>query len=227
MFLVIDNYDSFVYNLARYFEREGETVRVVRNDALAVEDIRAMDPVGIVISPGPCSPDEAGISLDVIRSLGAEYPVLGVCLGHQAIGQAYGGHTRRSPNPMHGKASMITHDKTGFFKGLPSPLQVARYHSLVCDPEEAKGLRVTARAPDGTVMAIAHETDPVYGVQFHPESILTDHGDVMVRNFIAMAQAHRADKLLKTHRADKLSNAHRAEKMSEPRRAAKHESAAA
>lgn len=192
MILVIDNYDSFVHNLARYFEREGQAVRVVRNDAITVEGVRALDPLAIVLSPGPCSPNEAGLCLDIVRQLGADYPMLGVCLGHQAIGQVYGGMVLRAARPVHGKASVITHDGAGLFAGVKSPLSVARYHSLIADITGAPDLKALAVTDEGEVMATAHKTDPVYGVQFHPESILTEQGDVIVRNFIQIAQDYRA-----------------------------------
>lgn len=191
MILVIDNYDSFVHNLARYFEREGQDVRVIRNDAITVEAVRAIDPLAIVLSPGPCSPNEAGICLDIVRELGPDYPMLGVCLGHQAIGQIYGGLVLRASRPVHGKASVVTHDGAGLFAGVKSPLNVARYHSLIADITAAQNLDVLAATGEGEVMAIAHKTHPVYGVQFHPESILTEQGDIIVRNFIQIAQKHR------------------------------------
>ncbi len=197
MILVIDNYDSFVHNLARYFEREGQAVRVVRNDAITVEEVRALDPLAIVLSPGPCSPNEAGICLDVVRKLGADFPILGVCLGHQAIGQAYGGMILRAARPVHAKASGITHDGTGIFTGIKSPLNVARYHSLIADIMGAPDLKALAVTGEGEVMAIAHKIHPVYGVQYHPESILTEQGDVIVRNFIKIAQNFRTLKQAK------------------------------
>lgn len=197
MILVIDNYDSFVHNLARYFEREGHTVRVVRNDAITVEEVRALDPLAIVLSPGPCSPNEAGICLDIVRALGSVYPILGVCLGHQAIGQAYGGMVLRAARPVHGKASLITHDGAGLFADVKSPINVARYHSLIADITSAPDLKTLAVTGEGEVMAIAHKIHPVYGVQYHPESILTEQGDVIVRNFIEIAQNFRALKQAK------------------------------
>jgi len=197
MILVIDNYDSFVHNLARYFEREGQAVRVVRNDAITVDEVRALDPLAIVLSPGPCSPNEAGICLDIVRELGADYPLLGVCLGHQALGQAYGGMVLRAARPVHGKASVITHDGTGIFAGIKFSLKVARYHSLIVDITGAPDLEALAVTGEGEVMAIAHKTHPVYGVQYHPESILTEQGDVIVRNFIEIAQSFRALKQVK------------------------------
>lgn len=194
MILVIDNYDSFVHNLARYFECEGQEVRVVRNDAITLEEVRALNPLAIVLSPGPCSPNEAGVCLDTVREFGAEYPILGVCLGHQAIGQAYGGMVLRAARPVHGKASVITHEGAGLFASVKSPLSVARYHSLIADITGAHDLRALALTSEGEVMAVAHKTHPVYGVQFHPESILTEQGDLIVRNFIKIAQAFRAQK---------------------------------
>lgn len=197
MILVIDNYDSFVHNLARYFEREGQAVQVLRNDAVTLETVRGLDPLAIVLSPGPCGPNEAGICLDIVRALGADYPLLGVCLGHQTIGQAYGGMVLRAARPVHGKASVITHDGAGLFAGVKSPLSVARYHSLIADIAGVTDLKVLAATDEGEVMAAAHKTHPVYGVQFHPESILTEQGDVIVRNFIKIAQDFRALKGVK------------------------------
>ena len=177
MILLLDNYDSFVFNLARYLRELGEDVRVVRNDRITVEGVEGLSPSHIVISPGPCTPREAGISLDLVRSLGATVPTLGVCLGHQCIGAAYGGRVVRAEIPMHGKVSEILHAGTGLFGGLPSPMQGTRYHSLLLEratlPEE---LRVTAWTAAGDVMALEHETDPVWGVQFHPEAIMTQGG---------------------------------------------------
>ncbi|MHB1948523.1 MAG: anthranilate synthase component II [Gammaproteobacteria bacterium] len=185
MILVIDNYDSFVYNLARYVSELGFARIVERNDAISLEYIAKLQPSHIIISPGPCTPDQAGISLDVIRQFGASVPILGVCLGHQAIGQAYGGHVVRAKNPMHGKASLVTHDEKGLFSGLQNPLQVARYHSLIVSEDELpKELVVTARCPDGEIMGLMHREHPVVGVQFHPESILTDRGYDLLRNFL-------------------------------------------
>jgi anthranilate synthase/aminodeoxychorismate synthase-like glutamine amidotransferase len=193
--LLIDNYDSFVYNLSRYFEELGCRTRVVRNDALSVSAIRAMDPVAIVLSPGPCTPFESGVSLDVIRRLGADVPILGVCLGHQAIAAALGGEVVRSA-PMHGRTSAVWHDTQGLFEGLPNPLTAARYHSLAVEETTLPpSLQVTARTSDGTVMALRHRQWPLWGVQFHPESILTDRGHHMLANFLALAgvRAHAPD----------------------------------
>ena len=194
MILVIDNYDSFTYNLVQYFGELGESIVVHRNDAISVEDIGALAPEAIVISPGPCAPADAGISVDVIRRWGAEIPLLGVCLGHQAIGEAYGGDVVRASRVMHGKLSHITHDGTGLFEGVPSPLGVMRYHSLVVKRETLPDvLQVTAVAQDdpSEIHALQHRTHPVWGVQFHPESILTESGRDLLVNFLAMARQRR------------------------------------
>jgi anthranilate synthase/aminodeoxychorismate synthase-like glutamine amidotransferase len=193
--LVLDNYDSFTYNLVQYFGELGETLEVHRNDALTVEQVGEMAPDAIVVSPGPCSPREAGISVDVIRRYGGEIPLLGVCLGHQAIGEAYGGVVTRASRVMHGKMSQLVHDGTGLFAGIPSPFGVMRYHSLIVEratlPAE---LQVTAVALDDAneIHALQHRTHPVWGVQFHPESILTEHGRELLVNFLAMSRAFRA-----------------------------------
>lgn len=191
MLLVIDNYDSFVHNLARYCTLAGWDCRVARNDALGLEDIAAMNPQAIVLSPGPCTPKEAGICVEAVRAFGARIPILGVCLGHQCIGEAYGAATTRAPLPVHGRASAITHDGTGLFESLPSPMPAGRYHSLRVALPESGPLKITARAQD-EIMAIAHETQPVYGVQFHPESVLTPHGQALIGNFTAIAMRRRA-----------------------------------
>lgn len=193
MILLIDNYDSFVHNLARYFRRLGAETRVVRNDAVNVAVIRKLVPQAIVISPGPCTPAEAGCSVDVVRQLGSEIPMMGVCLGHQAIAAALGGRIIRSPQPMHGRASVIRHDRAGLFDQLPSPLTVGRYHSLVIERETLPAnLQVTATTDDGVIMAVAHRTWPVWGVQFHPESILTEGGYQLLANFLALAGMEHA-----------------------------------
>ena len=185
MILLIDNYDSFVYNLARYVRELGETPLVRRNDALSVDDILELAPSHIVISPGPCSPSEAGISTDVIRRVGRTIPVLGVCLGHQCIGAAYGGEIVRAGRPMHGKTSRIHHRGSDLFTGLPSPFLASRYHSLVISPASVPPeLEVTATSEDGEIMAVKHASHPVYGVQFHPESVLTEHGYRMLDHFL-------------------------------------------
>jgi anthranilate synthase component II len=188
--LVIDNYDSFTYNLVQYLGELGAELKVVRNDAITVDEIRALQPEKIIVSPGPCTPNEAGISMDVIRELGPSTPVLGVCLGHQAIGQVYGGTVERAPYLMHGKVSPINHNGEGLFEGLPNPMTATRYHSLIvrrADLPEA--LEVIAETDDGLVMGIKHREHPVYGVQFHPESILTQGGKQLLANFLAVQPA--------------------------------------
>ncbi len=195
MLLVIDNYDSFTYNLVQYLGELGETREVHRNDALTVEQVGDMAPDAIVVSPGPCSPREAGISVDVIRRYGAGIPLLGVCLGHQAIGEAYGGVVTRADRVMHGKMSQLMHDGTGLFAGIPSPFGVMRYHSLIVERATLPAdLQVTAVAVDNVneIHALQHRTHPVWGVQFHPESILTEHGRDLLVNFLAMSRAFRA-----------------------------------
>jgi anthranilate synthase component 2 len=183
--LVIDNYDSFTYNLVQYLGELGADVRVVRNDAATVEEIAAMRPGRIVISPGPCTPNEAGVSLAVIERLGSRVPILGVCLGHQAIGQAYGGRVVHAKALMHGKTSPVRHSGRGVFGGLPSPFTATRYHSLAVERESLPGvLEVTAWTEDGEIMGLAHREYPVAGVQFHPESILTEHGHALLGNFL-------------------------------------------
>lgn len=193
MILFLDNYDSFVYNLARYVRELGDEPVVRRNDAITLDEIAALRPSHIIISPGPCAPAQAGISTEVVRRFGASTPVLGVCLGHQCIGEAYGGRIVRAGKPMHGKVSRIHHDGTGIFAGLPSPFIATRYHSLVIDPASLPAdLRVTATAEDGEIMAVAHRTYPVVGVQFHPESALTEHGYWMLENFLHGDRGRRA-----------------------------------
>ncbi len=188
MILLIDNYDSFVHNLARYLRRLGADAHVVRNDAVDAEAVRRLAPRAIVLSPGPCAPQQAGCSLEVVRRLHREVPLLGICLGHQAIAEALGGRIVRAPQPMHGRASAIEHGGTDLFQGLPSPLGVGRYHSLCVDPTEVPGeLTVTARSADGVVMGLAHRRYPVFGLQFHPESVLTDGGFTLLANFLRCA----------------------------------------
>lgn len=185
MLLIIDNYDSFTYNLAQYFSELGADVTVERNDALTVTDIEKISPAGLVISPGPGRPEGAGITNDVIRRFAGSIPILGVCLGHQAIGSVYGGPVVRARTIMHGKTSMIHHDGRGVFKGIPSPFSAIRYHSLVVDPRNVpQCLEVSAWTDDGEIMGIRHSKCSVEGVQFHPESILTDHGYQLLRNFL-------------------------------------------
>lgn len=184
MILLIDNYDSFAHNLARYVRLLGEPVQVERNDILSIDDVKTLNPRAIILSPGPCGPAQAGICVDLVRELGRETPILGVCLGHQCINEAYGGKTVHASAPMHGRASAITHDGTGVFAGLPSPFKAGRYHSLACDLNPSSPLRVTARSEDGVIMGFSHATHPVHGVQFHPESILTEHGMTLLQNFV-------------------------------------------
>jgi anthranilate synthase/aminodeoxychorismate synthase-like glutamine amidotransferase len=191
MILVIDNYDSFTYNLVQYLGELGATVEVRRNDSVSVDDVGEMAPSAIVLSPGPCTPSEAGITVPVIQRWGSTIPTLGVCLGHQAIGEAYGGNVVRAKKLMHGKTSFVEHDATGVFAGLPTPLEVMRYHSLVVEPTTLPGsLRVVAHAADAPeeIHALQHVEHPVYGVQFHPESILTQHGKRMLANFLELAR---------------------------------------
>jgi anthranilate synthase component 2 len=183
--LMLDNYDSFTYNLVQYFGELGAQVQVVRNDQIDLAGIEAIAPDRICVSPGPCSPAEAGISIDLIRHFAGKKPILGVCLGHQAIGAAYGGRIVRARELMHGKVSPITHRGTDLFKGLPSPYPVTRYHSLAIERDSLPDcLDVTAETADGEIMGIAHKTLPVYGVQFHPESVLSEHGHALLRNFL-------------------------------------------
>lgn len=192
MILLLDNYDSFVHNLARYLGELGEARQVVRSDAISVDGIRALAPAAIVLSPGPCTPDQAGICLDVVHHLGPTTPILGVCLGHQCIGQVYGGRVVRAPRPVHGRASPIRHDGRDLFAGLPDGFAAARYHSLVVELAPDAPLAVTARTDDGLIMGLAHRIHPVWGVQFHPESVLTEHGHALLANFLALARGPRA-----------------------------------
>ena len=190
MLLMLDNYDSFTYNLVQYLQTLGAEVKVVRNDALSVDEIAALAPERIVISPGPCTPNEAGVSLELIRRLGPTTPILGVCLGHQSIGQVYGGDVIRATNIMHGKTSPIRHEGRGVFAGLPDRYQATRYHSLVIDKTTLPAcLEMTAwtENADGSIeeiMGLRHREYPVEGVQFHPESILTEHGHALLKNFL-------------------------------------------
>ena len=185
MLLLLDNYDSFTYNLFQYLSELGADVLVKRNDELSVGDVAALAPQKIVISPGPCTPNEAGISVDLIRKLGGSVPILGVCLGHQAIGAAYGGAVVRAPQVMHGKLSAIYHDGAGVFAGLPPAFQATRYHSLIVRRDDLpESLEVTAWTADGLIMGLRHRTLPVEGVQFHPESIMTDAGKALLNNFL-------------------------------------------
>ncbi|MGH2354619.1 MAG: anthranilate synthase component II [Chloroflexota bacterium] len=191
MIVVIDNYDSFTYNLVQYLGELGERVEVYRNDKLPVRDVAARRPEAIVISPGPCTPTEAGISVALLRELGPRIPMLGVCLGHQCIGEAFGGRVVRAPEIMHGKTSLIYHDGEGVFTGLPNPFEAIRYHSLTVERDSLPGELVpTAQTSTGLIMGLRHQRYPIAGVQFHPESIKTEVGKDLLRNFLAMARSN-------------------------------------
>ena len=188
MLLLIDNYDSFTYNLVHYLGELGAESVVVRNDKITVEDALAKKPKAIVLSPGPCTPNEAGVCLDLIKRAGPTIPLLGVCLGHQSIGQSYGGKVIRAPEPMHGKLSSITHTGKGVFKGLPKSFQITRYHSLIVERATLPDcLEITAETADGIIMGLQHKTHPVHGVQFHPESIASEQGHALLANFLKLA----------------------------------------
>jgi anthranilate synthase/aminodeoxychorismate synthase-like glutamine amidotransferase len=189
MVLVIDNYDSFVYNLVQYLGELGEECRVFRNDALDLKDVENISPDFILISPGPCSPNEAGISLSLVKNFSGKIPILGVCLGHQVIGQAFGGRVVKAPYPVHGKTSLIYHSGKGVLSGIPSPFEATRYHSLVVEKESLpEELEVTAWSSDNLVMALSHKEHLTEGVQFHPESILTPYGKKILANFLKMVK---------------------------------------
>ena len=196
MLLMIDNYDSFTYNLVQYFGELGQDVRVHRNDEITVDEVAAMKPNHIVISPGPCTPNEAGISVATIQRFAGQIPILGVCLGHQSIGQAFGGRIIRAKQLMHGKTSLVHHNDTSVFRGLPNPFTATRYHSLVIERESIPDcLEITAWTADGEIMGVRHRDLSVEGVQFHPESILTEHGHAMLGNFVGVkwtGSAHAA-----------------------------------
>jgi len=188
MLLLIDNYDSFTYNLVHYLGELGAESVVKRNDKITVAEVMAMKPQAIVLSPGPCTPNEAGVCLDLIKAAGPTIPLLGVCLGHQAIGQSYGGKVIRAPEPMHGKLSTITNTGKGIFKGLPKSFQITRYHSLIVERSSLPDcLEVTAETADGLIMGLQHTTHPVHGVQFHPESIASEQGHALLANFLELA----------------------------------------
>ncbi len=189
MLLIVDNYDSFTYNLAQYFGELGAEVRVERNDRISIEEIAQLAPTQIVISPGPCTPNEAGISLQVIAELAGKIPILGVCLGHQAIGQVFGGKVVRAARVMHGKTSKILHEERDLFRGIPNPMEATRYHSLLVEASSfPSSLAVTGKTDEGEIMALRHREMPIWGVQFHPESILTIHGKKLLRNFLELSR---------------------------------------
>lgn len=193
MFLLIDNYDSFTYNLLHFMGELGADVVVKRNDALSAEAALKLNPEGIVLSPGPCDPAQAGICLDVLEAMDETLPVLGVCLGHQCIGQHFGGTIERAPTPEHGKVHAITHTGAGIFKNIPSPLNATRYHSLTVARENFPGvLEITAESADGVIQGLQHKTRPIFGVQFHPESIASEHGHDILKNFIEIATTRKA-----------------------------------
>jgi len=188
MLLMIDNYDSFTYNLVQYFGELGQEVVVYRNDEITLDQVRALAPDRICISPGPCAPDQAGISVDVLKTFGQDVPVLGVCLGHQAIGSAFGGRIVRAGRLMHGKTDLIAHDGKGVYAGLPQNFTVTRYHSLAIEPASLPDcLVVTSRSSDGEIMGVRHKMFPIEGVQFHPESILSEHGHALLENFLTLS----------------------------------------
>lgn len=190
MFLLIDNYDSFTYNLYHYLVELGVDVEVRRNDAITADEAMALKPEGIVLSPGPCTPDEAGICLDLVAKAAGKVPLMGVCLGHQTIGQAFGGKVVRAPLPMHGKVSAIHHRARGIFSGIPNGFKATRYHSLVVERDHLPDcLAVTAETEDGLIMGLEHKTLPLHGVQFHPESIASEHGHKLLKNFIDRARS--------------------------------------
>jgi para-aminobenzoate synthetase component II len=206
LIVIMDNYDSFVFNIARYFRKLGEATEVIRNDAVSVSDLVSLKPRAMVISPGPCTPTEAGISTAVVRELSGRVPILGICLGHQCIGSAFGGRVAHARRPMHGRSSSITHNGRGLFHELPSPLCVGRYHSLVVELDEscAPDLAVTARSDEGEVMALAHRYQPTFGVQFHPESILTRQGQQLFMNFLRLGETFRDGTDESRHRQDNV-----------------------
>jgi len=188
MYVLIDNYDSFTYNLFHYLGEIGADVKVFRNDEITVDELRDMNLEGIILSPGPCTPDDAGICLDIIKQLGSSLPILGVCLGHQSIGQIYGGKVIRAPYLMHGKVSPIKHNDKTIFNDFKNPFNATRYHSLIVERESLPDcLEITSETEDGIIMGLSHKTHPVHGVQFHPESIASEHGHDLLKNFINLA----------------------------------------
>ncbi len=190
MLLLIDNYDSFTYNLVHYLGEIGAETRVVRNDTLTVEEAIALNPKAIVVSPGPCDPSSAGICVDLIRAAAADIPIFGVCLGHQSIGEAFGGKIVRADAIMHGKISRVSHSGSGIFRDVPDGFEATRYHSLTIEPDSLPDcLEVTARTEDGTIMGVSHKEHPIHGVQFHPESIRSEHGKTLMANFLTLAEA--------------------------------------
>ena len=194
--VVLDNYDSFVFNVARYLTRLGAKTMVLRNDRTSLAEIEDLAPAAIVVSPGPCSPREAGISCDLVRAFSGRTPILGICLGHQVIGDVFSGHVTRALRPMHGRASPMLHEGANLFAGLRPETKAGRYHSLIVEetPAMLEVLSVDARSPDGEIMALSHRTHPTYGVQFHPESILSEDGEALLANFIARARAFHSDR---------------------------------
>lgn len=190
MILVIDNYDSFVHNVARYFSNLAVETRIFRNDAVSIADIRNLCPEGIVISPGPCTPAEAGVSCGVLEQLSGEIPILGVCLGHQCMGAVFGGRVTRARHPLHGQTSKVRHTNQRLFAGLPQLMEVGRYHSLIVEPTDTLEhvLAIDAWSPEGEIMALSHKTHPTYGIQFHPESVLTPSGRAVFANFLSLAR---------------------------------------
>ncbi len=197
MLLMIDNYDSFTYNLVQYFGELGEEVKVVRNDEITLEQVSQLMPACVVISPGPCTPSEAGISLQLIQHYGGSLPLLGVCLGHQSIGQAFGGRIIRAKQVMHGKVSQIFHENSGVFRGLPNPFMATRYHSLIIERESLPDcLEITAWTETGEIMGVRHRTLAIEGVQFHPESVLSEHGHQLLKNFLQFTHTHHPTKAL-------------------------------
>ncbi|HRX38041.1 MAG TPA: aminodeoxychorismate/anthranilate synthase component II [Parvularculaceae bacterium] len=192
MILIIDNYDSFVHNLARYVREAGADVSVIRNDAASARELVRMAPAGVILSPGPKAPTDAGVSLALLDLLPQSTPLLGVCLGHQCLVEAFGGKTLRAKRPLHGEASLVRHDGTGVFRGLPSPLEAGRYHSLISELPQSGHLIANAWSEEGELMGVRHETAPWAGVQFHPESLLTPHGRAMIANFLGQVEKARA-----------------------------------